>query len=264
LRWRRKDSKDIRYIVVGGWLPDVLSNSRWLRDQCIQLDGIYVETQSMADRMTALGVGNVQLLPNFRWFDRNMPRNYAAARRPLRLVFCARVIKEKGIEEAIASVDRLNANDSTPVVSLDVYGPVPESYRKRLEQLVAASASTIYKGVLPMSEVYTTLQQYDLMLFPTYYSGEGFPGTIIDAFIAGLPVLASDWKYNPEIIEQGRTGAICRARSAEDLTRTLRHYIGAPQLLAEMRQHCIERAHEFHVEHALKGLMLDLDADSRR
>ena len=30
------------------------------------------------------------------------------------------------------------------------------------------------------------------MLFPTYWHGEGFPGIVIDAFVAGLLVVATD------------------------------------------------------------------------
>jgi glycosyltransferase involved in cell wall biosynthesis len=46
------------------------------------------------------------------------------------------------------------------------------------------------------------------MLFPTTWKGEGFPGVIIDAFIAGLPVIASNWNMNNEIIVDGVNGFI--------------------------------------------------------
>lgn len=263
LRWREKHHNDVRYVVIGGFLPDFLAKRRRLRELCTQLDGIYVETKSMADDIRALGLRNVHVLPNFRSFDRNMLRSYAPASRPLKLVFCARVFKEKGIEEAIAAVDCLNADLATPVVSIDIYGPVSESYKTHFNHLVEASPNSRYRGVLQTADLYSVLQQYDLVLFPTYYYGEGFPGTIVDAFIAGVPVLASDWGYNCELIEQGRTGAICSARSTEDLARTLRRYVEAPQLLAEMRQHCIDRAQRYHVDHALKGLLLDIAGGSR-
>ena len=46
------------------------------------------------------------------------------------------------------------------------------------------------------------------MIFPTYYVGEGFPGTIIDAFSSGIPDIATDWRYNSEIVQNGKTGYI--------------------------------------------------------
>jgi glycosyltransferase involved in cell wall biosynthesis len=47
------------------------------------------------------------------------------------------------------------------------------------------------------------LRDYFALLFPIYYIGEGFAGTAIDAFSAGVPVIASDWKYNSEVIKEG-------------------------------------------------------------
>jgi len=47
---------------------------------------------------------NVAVMPNFRKFDRRRRWDWPAARRPLKLVFCSRVMPEKGIEEAIAAV----------------------------------------------------------------------------------------------------------------------------------------------------------------
>ena len=259
LRWSKKYDKDLRYVVIGGFLPDFLVDSRRLLNLCKQLDGIYVETQSMHERMSAVGLRNVHVLPNFRSFDREMPRSHTPAGRPLKLVFCARVCKEKGIEEAIVAVDRLNADQDKPVVLLDVYGPVQASYKKRFASLLTGSASTTYKGVLQPEELYLFLQRYHLVLFPTYFYGEGFAGTIIDAFIAGVPVLASDWAYNREFVDHGRTGAICNTGSSDDLTEKLRHYVAAPWLLTEMRPHCIEQGQRYHVDQALKGLLLDID-----
>jgi glycosyltransferase involved in cell wall biosynthesis len=262
LKWRTDYGMDLRYVVVGGWLPELLGSRRRLRRLCMKLDGIYVETQSMADRMCDLGIPNVHVLSNFRFFERRTTPSRVARRPGLRLVFCARVVKEKGIEEAIAALERLQAQMQGRSISLDVYGPVPNSYEKHFRDLVDRSPTTTYKGVLSPSDMHEVLEQYDLMLFPTYYAGEGFPGTIIDSFIAGLPVLASDWKYNAEIIDHGRTGAICRARSTDDLTETLSRYAHSPQLLADMRMHCVERAQDFHVDRVLKKLLVDMGAQS--
>jgi glycosyltransferase involved in cell wall biosynthesis len=189
-----------------------------------------------------------------------MARDYKPVGIPLSAVFCARVFKEKGIEEAVAAVDRINEIADATMIQLDVYGPVEESYAKRFEQLVARSPTTRYMGTLEPSILHTALQRYDVMLFPTYYSDEGFPGTIVDAYIAGVPVLASRWAYNTELIELGRTGAICSPHSVEDLTKALMQFVAAPQLLTEMRTHCIARARDYHVDRVMGAFLRDLAA----
>ena len=52
------------------------------------------------------------------------------------------------------------------------------------------------------------LKNYYALLFPTHWVGEGLPGTIIDSFASGIPVIASDWNANKEIIEHNRQGII--------------------------------------------------------
>jgi len=264
LRWRGHSNRDLRYIVIGGWLPELIATNRRLRDACGKLDGIYVETQAMADNLRAQRLPNVHVMPNFRWFDRNMERRYAPATHPLKLVFCARVFKEKGIEDAVAAVEQVNRRAGGTVARLDVYGPIEDSYRSRFLQLMSRSNAATYKGVIEPAAIYAALQSYDLMVFPTYYSDEGFPGTIVDAFIAGVPVLASDWRYNREFIEDGRTGALHVAKSPERLAEGLETFTTAPERLAAMRIHCIEQSRQYHVDQALRGLLQDMCASEMR
>ena len=71
-----------------------------------------------------------------------------------------------------------------------------------------------------------TLVNYDLMLFPTRYYTEGLPGTIIDAYIANLPVIATEWKHAREFIKDGETGFIVRFDNCQkNLTQESWNYI---------------------------------------
>ena len=45
----------------------------------------------------------------------------------------------------------------------------------------------------------------DVLLFPTRFPDEGIPGTIIDAFAAGIPIISSKWLYFDEIFEDHKT-----------------------------------------------------------
>jgi glycosyltransferase involved in cell wall biosynthesis len=264
LRWNKSGRRDIRYVVIGGWLPGLLESHARLQRQCARLDGIYVEAEMMVEKMRGVGLHNVHHLPNFRTFDLEMARNYSPVQVPLKLVFCARIFKEKGIGEAIDAVNRLNRGRAEPLVTLDIYGSVEAPYQQFFDAQLRASTWATYKGVLTAENLYPVLQTYDLMLFPTYYSDEGFPGTIVDAFIAGVPVLASDWKYNRELVADGETGAFCRTHSVDSLAETIKRYVDAPRRLTAMRARCIEEARKYHSDVALTGLLQDLDASAGR
>ena len=80
-----------------------------------------------------------------------------------------------------------------------------------------------YNGLLDLrtNEGYDTLATYHAMIFPTYWKGEGFAGVFIDAFIAGLPVLASDWAYNAEILSGEQLGLVYATHDVTALANTI-------------------------------------------
>ncbi|MCP4131325.1 MAG: glycosyltransferase [bacterium] len=246
LRWNRKDNKDIRYIVIGGWLPELLARSSSLLRRCGRLSGIYVETMIMKERLEELGLRNVGCLPNFREYS-FVPKIKKTGK-PVKAIFFSRVSKDKGVELACAAVSALNAKTGTAAVSLDIYGPVEKEYEPAFTALNKKFPSYIcYKGIATEG-IYEMLSGYDLMLFPTFYEGEGFPGVLIEAFIAGVPVLASDWKYNRELVKEGETGFLCEANSLESLAERLGAVAANTGELDRMKKKCVKEAEKFRAE----------------
>ncbi len=243
-------------MVIGGWLPDLLQRNRRLSNQCAQLDGIYVEMNAMAEALSRLGLLNVSVLPNFRKFDRKLKRNFITTTIPIRLVVYSRIFREKGIEDAIAALQKINEKKpDLPRAILDIYGPIEPLYLADFQKLLIYPQYIDYRGVLAPESACDVLQQYDVLLFPTYYGGEGFPGTLLDAYIAGLPVIASDWKYNSEIVEDGSTGLLFRTHAVEEIVEHIEMFIANPSKITQMHQNCIEKAQHYHVEDVVKRLL---------
>ncbi len=86
------------------------------------------------------------------------------------------------------------------------------------------------------------------MLFPTYWKGEGFPGVIIDAFVAGLPVIATDWNMNTEIIEDGVNGFIIEPKSSAALAEKMQYVMQSRGELEKIRQNNFTRAKDYHID----------------
>ena len=84
-----------------------------------------------------------------------------------------------------------------------------------------------------------------MMLFPTFYEGEGFPGVFIDAFIAGLPVIASDWHYNSEVIKNGETGYIIPTQDKETLYSMMKYVIESRDIIEPLRKKCKDEAQKY-------------------
>lgn len=258
VRWKKMLGIDVRYVVIGGWLDHFLNGKKYYLNLCKQLNGIYVETNLMKEKLTSIGLDNVYVLPNFRRIDFKIKR-VNKVEKPVKLVYFSRVMKEKGIEFAIEAVKEINKDGN--IVKFDIYGPIDQKYKKLFyEQLSCSKNNIVYKGIIePINnQIYLQLSQYDLMIFPTYYHGEGFPGAVIDSFISGVPVLASDWNYNSEIIEDNKTGKLFIHQDIEDLITQLKFLLEKPDLIYEMKINCLEKARNYDADLVIEKLIKDL------
>ena len=82
-------------------------------------------------------------------------------------------------------------------------------------------------------------------MFPTFYEGEGFAGTLIDAFSAGVPVIASDWRYNTEIVEHEKNGLVCAYGDVDSLVASIKNIIDDQILYEQMAVLCVESAKKY-------------------
>jgi glycosyltransferase involved in cell wall biosynthesis len=168
-------------------------------------------------------------------------------------------MKEKGIEEAINTVMAINLSYQELVFRLDIYGPVEETYRQSFSRLEKQLPDYIvYKGIVEPDQSVETLKNYDLLLFPTTYEGEGFAGTILDAFASGLPVIATDWHYNGEIISDHSDGLIYDYRDANGLRDALLEILDNEEMILSMKKNCLKRAQHYQPSVVIGKLIKNL------
>ena len=82
------------------------------------------------------------------------------------------------------------------------------------------------------SDVADILSTAQVFVLCTHW--EGLPRSIIEAMRAGLPVLATDVAGIPELIDDGKTGLLCRAGDVEDASAKLRLLIESGELRTQM------------------------------
>lgn len=175
---------------------------------------------------------------------------------PLPLCTFSRVMREKGIEDAVHAVEALNEYFGRTIYTLDIYGQVDFSQTEWFDELKNNFPSYVkYGGLVPFDKSVEVLKNYFALLFPTYYEGEGFAGTLIDALAAGVPVIASDWRYNSEIVTNGVTGKIHKAQSERSLKEALMWSYKNQNLWNSMKSNCIKLAYQYLPEKAIDILV---------
>ena len=252
--------RKLHYVVIGGWLPDFLKTRKRLADILRRFDGIYVETNAMKAALKAQNFANVIVIPNCKQLvilekdGLTLP-----AAEPYPLCTFSRVSKEKGIAVAADAVKMVNEKRGRTVYTLDIYGQIDADQTAWFDDLQKHFPAYVrYRGVAPFDKSTEVLKKYSLLLFPTYYAGEGFAGTLLDAFGAGVPVIASDWKYNAEIVEDGVCGLIFPVNDINVLAEKLMWCELHPDEVLRMKKACIDYAQCFLPQNAMKPLLAQL------
>ena len=217
-----KIKRHIVHWIIGGAFGQIVKSGKYNIDVLNIAHWHLAESHKMVNELTECGLKNVRYVPNFRQFPAFTSKSTRSADH-CRFVFMSRIMKEKGVDEILKSVQALNDKQLQNRFIVDYYGRMDEAYRKEFEEKIKRLPNVKYNGMLDLtcSEGYEVLATYDAMLFPTYHPSEGFAGAIIDAYVAGVPVVASDWGHNRETVVDGETGIIVPAHDTERLTKIM-------------------------------------------
>ena len=247
----------LHYSVIGGWLQDLLPEHPDVIKALHKFTSIYVETQTMMDALQKLGFTNVCVVPNCKPLSilkrGQMPKMYTE---PYKLVTFSRVTEKKGIGTAADLVMKLNEKYDREVFTLDIYGPVDPGEDKGwfAEQQKHFTGAITYKGNVPFNKSVEILSGYFALLFPTQYYTEGIPGTIIDSYAAGVPVISARWKSYADVVIEGVTGLGYEFNTNVDFVRILESIVADPSIVARLKDGCIKKAEDFLPENAIKPL----------
>ncbi len=210
-----------------GALARWLANLTWMRSALI-----YVETlQTYRDFGN---LANVRRFPN----TRNV-QALARARRDTvsKLIFVGRLDKRKGLAEALDACRHL-----PEPCHLQVFGPrMSDTDFSGFEGHPRAT----YGGVLEPEEVPRALSEHDLLLFPSYFSTEGYPGIILEAFQCGVPVVAARCGSVPELVKHEESGLLVEPRSAVAVRAAIERLLDEPALYRRLCEGAECRGEDF-------------------
>lgn len=155
--------------------------------------------------------------PNFTWDPGSKTGDERGG-----AIFVGRLADEKGVEILVDAWRELTD------IPLTIIGDGPN--RVALE--ARAPDHVFFAGKLPADVVAERMAKASCLIMPSIWY-EGFPLTALEAFAAGLPVIASRVGSLAEIVRDGVTGLLCDPGNASDLAMTVRSAFNSGRL-AEM------------------------------
>jgi glycosyltransferase involved in cell wall biosynthesis len=147
----------------------------------------------------------------------------AARTGPLRLLFVGRLIRTKGVRDAVRAMAQLRDVNTV----LDVIGDGPE--REACEALVTElglAGKVVFHGRLPREEIDTFYRDADVFVFPSYREPGG--NVAFEAMAFGLPLIVCD-RGGPGNVVDDSCGIKLPAVSPDQLARDV---AGAVRTLA--------------------------------
>lgn len=247
----------LHYVVIGGWLSSFLKNRGILKLCLMNFNCIYVETSTMKRALEDLGLKNVDILKNFKNFKvLSNIKLEGTYNKPYQICTFSRVMKEKGIEDIVGAVISINNKNKDEIYKLDIYGQVDVSQEEWFEKLRKSFPNYIsYKGAVPSDKSVEILKKYFLLIFPTRFFTEGIPGTILDAYAAGVPVVSSRWESFFDVVDDGYTGIGYEFGDIDALTNILEQISYNPDTIIEKKYNCLKKANEYVPGVALSSLL---------
>ena len=196
-----------------------------------------VPSRTLLDQLLALGLPRERLRVlsyGSRAFDPPAPPR--AVPGPLRAAFLGQVLPAKGVHVFLQAAERLAGQRA----EFHCYGGPPpygdvDGYAGRMRRHAAKLPHVRWHGAYAWEVLPAILQQIDVVVVPSVWY-ENQPFVILEAFAAGIPVVATNLGGMAELVQDGRNGLLFPRADARALAGCLERLAQDPGLLARLRQ----------------------------
>lgn len=252
----------IVYWVIGGIFSQRVVNGEFSHKYLKDIDLFLVEGIKMKKELMQKGYDNVHYVPNFKTVC-PLPVINNRYDDKTHFYFLSRIMPEKGCNIIMDAMKLLNKEGMSDKYSVDFYGNISQSYNDDFSSALSRLDNAHYKGCLQLTDEnnYKALTQYHCMLFPTYWVGEGFPGVIIDAYKAGNLIVASDWNFNTEFVENDKTGYIIKTHSVLELAKVMKKIMQEKSVVELKAGDCQKQALKYDTKNVINEKLLQLIVD---
>ncbi len=143
----------------------------------------------------------------------------------IRLIFIARIIKDKGVEEMMNAAIKIHKEH--PNVTCDIAGFIGEpEYESQLKAYSDSGAGGAYLGF--QKDIHSLIKRSHAVVLPSYHL-EGIANVLLEGGAAcGRPVLSTNHIGCRETFDDGVSGIMFEPRSTEALSTAIEKFVAIP------------------------------------
>jgi glycosyltransferase involved in cell wall biosynthesis len=173
------------------------------------------------------------------------------------IVTAARLTPWKRVDALVRSLASLLT--SGRCARLAVLGDGEEAGRLlELSRALGVTGAVRFVGAVPQTEVAGYLRAADVFALPSSY--EGFSHVLLEAMVAGAPVVAAAVGGNPELIVSGDNGLLIPPGDDHALTEALARLVDEPDLRERLRDGARHTLQGFQWERSYRQTLTVLEA----
>lgn len=143
---------------------------------------------------------------------------YPSKQHPIHFLFIGRIMKEKGVEELFAAMEKLHREGQDCV--LDMLGEYEEDYKAVIEKYKKAGWLNYYgyqKDIRPF------IKEAHCFVLPSWH--EGMANTNLECAASGRPVITSNIPGCKEAVIEGKSGLLCERKNASSLYKSMKMFL---------------------------------------
>ena len=169
----------------------------------------------------------------------------------IKILFLARLEKEKGIFETIDAVASLIQKGIPVSLSIAGDGKVLDEVKRYVRQKTQHKNLFLFLGYVKNNDKIKAFTDHHVYCLPTYY-GEGLPNSILEAMAFGLPIVTRPVGGILDFFEDQKMGLLVQEKSSEDIADSLEKLIH--------NRHNMMKISMYNAEYAKKNFMASIVA----
>ena len=230
---------------VPEWIGRMLS--RWyLPIEARRASAVRTVNGEVKDILTSWGVPaeKIAVIPSF-YLDRDILTGGEQSQKEYDLVFCARLVSNKGLGAVLEAL--LHLPDASLVVIGD--GPKRSDFERYAKDL-GVNDQVTFTGWLPsQQDVANKIKSARIFLMNS--TSEGGPRSALEAMACGIPVVATPVGVMPDVLQDGVNGLFTTGEAA-DLIECIESLLGDPAACSALGKEASTIVDRFERNHLIE------------